>query len=490
LRFLLALPPVAHQPSSIRHLPACLFLGLCLLLPATALARLGAAFQMPLGNPPPAIFAFTPTMGTAATAVALTGGNFVDVTAVAFNGVSAAFTVDSAQQLTALVPTNAGSGDLSVTTPSGTAISTRPFTVLGGGGVVYRGPLAAWDFSGLPGGLRDYGPSPLAPSTAAPGLAVAGLARGSGVKTTGTAAAGAWGDVGFTSATASAAEAARQFCTFTVTATNRSKVSFTRLSRLDYYRSATGPTSGLLQFQVGSGDFTDLATLDYPVANAGVRALPIPPYRLGSLTRRSACKVCEQTASSISSQSVAAGWFAVSHGRAKFTNVSCSAAQNCVTPLNDCSIPREVPMNSARDAVDRADPFQAARPSQPALPPHPWRDGLPATYETDLTGQRLPPAGVKVRLQMAAQPKFTLGRVCRTLNAVNRLPADEVLKAIARHAVGDWGALNAHDRRANKRSLGRRGRLVSVYQASNGSRFDVITDTGWAATKVLLPGDF
>ena len=91
---------------------------------------------------------------------------------------------------------------------------------------------------------------------------------------------------------------------------------------------------------------------------------------------------------------------------------------------------------------------------------------------------------------MAAQPKFTLGRVCRTLNAVNRLPAEEVLKAIARHAVGDWGALNAHDRRANKRSLGRRGRLVSVYQASNGSRFDVITDTGWAATKVLLPGDF
>ena len=115
-------------------------------------------------------------------------------------------------------------------------------------------------------------------------------------------------------------------------------------------------------------------------------------------------------------------------------------------------------MNSARDAVDRADPFQAARPSQPALPPHPWRDGLPATYETDLTGQRLPLAGVTVRLQMDAQPKLTLSRVCRTLNAVNSLPADEVLKAIARHAVGDRGALHAHDRRANKRSLGRHPR--------------------------------
>ena len=90
---------------------------------------------------------------------------------------------------------------------------------------------------------------------------------------------------------------------------------------------------------------------------------------------------------------------------------------------------------------------------------------------------------------MDAQPKFMLSRVCRTLNAVNSLPADEVLKAIARHPVGDWGALNAHDRRANKRSLGRQGRLVSVYQTSNGSRFDVITDTGWAATTGLLPED-
>ena len=50
LRFLLALPPVPHHPSSIRHLPVCLFLGLCLLLchlAALALPVLGAHSWFP-----------------------------------------------------------------------------------------------------------------------------------------------------------------------------------------------------------------------------------------------------------------------------------------------------------------------------------------------------------------------------------------------------------------------------------------------------------
>jgi DNA/RNA endonuclease G (NUC1) len=102
-------------------------------------------------NPPPAIFTFSPTSGLASNTVVITGTNFALASAVTFNGASADFTVDSGTQITATVPTNAGSGFISVTTPSGTAISTNTFTVLHNGGTVYIGILAGWDVSVLPG---------------------------------------------------------------------------------------------------------------------------------------------------------------------------------------------------------------------------------------------------------------------------------------------------------------------------------------------------
>jgi hypothetical protein len=70
------------------------------------------------------------------------------------------------------------------------------------------------------------------------------------------------------------------------------------------------------------------------------------------------------------------------------------------------------------------------------------------------------------------------------------VPPDEVLIAVARHAAGDWDTLDEHDRHENERALGTRGRLISSYQASNGSPFWVITDAGWAITTVLLPEDY
>lgn len=216
-------------------------------------------------NPPPAIFAFTPTNGAASNSVVLTGTNFTTATAVAFNDANAMFSVDSATQITAIVPTNAGSGFLSVTTPNGTAISTNPFTVLNNGGAVYSGMLAGWDVSGV----TNFGLSPLDATTNAGHLAVVGLTRASGVRTSGSGVTGGWGGTGFTNVTASAAVASNLFVTFSVTANNGYKFSCTSLSRFDYYRSPTGPTSGVLQFQVGAANFTDLTNLYYPTLSAG-----------------------------------------------------------------------------------------------------------------------------------------------------------------------------------------------------------------------------
>ncbi|MBJ6111485.1 IPT/TIG domain-containing protein [Hymenobacter sp. BT523] len=80
---------------------------------------------------PPAITSFTPTSGTVGTPVVITGTNFTGATEVRFNNVAAvAFTVNSATQITATVPTGATTGPLAVTTPVNTAVSTSPFTVI------------------------------------------------------------------------------------------------------------------------------------------------------------------------------------------------------------------------------------------------------------------------------------------------------------------------------------------------------------------------
>jgi hypothetical protein len=122
--------------------------------------------------------------------------------------------------------------------------------------------------SALAGGSGNYGASPLAPTTNAPNLTTIGLTRGSGISTGGSAAAGGWGGLNFTNTTASLAIASNKFATFSVMANAAYKVSFTAVSRFDYRRSSTGPTNGLLQYQIGSGAFNDITNFFYPLTTS------------------------------------------------------------------------------------------------------------------------------------------------------------------------------------------------------------------------------
>ena len=82
-------------------------------------------------GPPPAISSFTPTSGPAGTSVVITGTNFSGATQVTYNGTTAlAFTVNSATQITATVPSNATAGPIGVTTPVSTSFSATGFTVI------------------------------------------------------------------------------------------------------------------------------------------------------------------------------------------------------------------------------------------------------------------------------------------------------------------------------------------------------------------------
>lgn len=77
----------------------------------------------------PRIASFAPASGAAGTMVKISGVNFTGVSAVTFNGIGAAFTVNTTGQLTAEVPVGAGSGVISVVNAGGTVSSTTSFTV-------------------------------------------------------------------------------------------------------------------------------------------------------------------------------------------------------------------------------------------------------------------------------------------------------------------------------------------------------------------------
>lgn len=86
--------------------------------------------------------------------------------------------------------------------------------------------------------------------------------------------------------------------------------------------------------------------------------------------------------------------------------------------------------------------------------------------------------------------KFKLGQTVITPNAMNRIPAQEVLAALGRHVEGDWGDVCEEDRQENEHSLNRYLRLLSVYHASDGTKFWIITEADRSATTVLLPEDY
>lgn len=79
----------------------------------------------------PVITTFTPSKGVVGSAVTLNGSGLSDAQSVAFDGITAAFSVASGgASLTAVVPAAAGTGKITVTAPGGTATTSTNFTVV------------------------------------------------------------------------------------------------------------------------------------------------------------------------------------------------------------------------------------------------------------------------------------------------------------------------------------------------------------------------
>jgi hypothetical protein len=82
----------------------------------------------------------------------------------------------------------------------------------------------------------------------------------------------------------------------------------------------------------------------------------------------------------------------------------------------------------------------------------------------------------------APTKKFELGRVVATPGAIELAEEKGIslTHLLALHVIGEWGNLDAHDKRMNEQALKDGSRLLSSY-GENGDKLYVITD---AATDV------
>lgn len=97
--------------------------------PITVTTSAGTSTNDNIFYVPPRLLSFTPANGVVGGSVVVTGANFVGVTEVLFDTAASAFTVNASNRLTAVVPTNATTGPLAISTPGGVIISTNNFRV-------------------------------------------------------------------------------------------------------------------------------------------------------------------------------------------------------------------------------------------------------------------------------------------------------------------------------------------------------------------------
>lgn len=85
---------------------------------------------------------------------------------------------------------------------------------------------------------------------------------------------------------------------------------------------------------------------------------------------------------------------------------------------------------------------------------------------------------------------ISLGRTVITPGAIAVLANTDVLAALARHAVGDWGDVCGEDRCANDEALRTGARLLSAYRTCEGVKFWIITEANRSLTTILLPEEY
>lgn len=90
-----------------------------------------ASFSIPVAAGPPVITSIAPDSGVEGDSVAIYGQNLLGAILVFFNGVQAAFNVNSSAEITALVPHDATTGPITINFANAAATSPTPFVITG-----------------------------------------------------------------------------------------------------------------------------------------------------------------------------------------------------------------------------------------------------------------------------------------------------------------------------------------------------------------------
>ena len=92
--------------------------------------------------------------------------------------------------------------------------------------------------------------------------------------------------------------------------------------------------------------------------------------------------------------------------------------------------------------------------------------------------------------------RFPLGQMVMTRGVVNRVAEDSefakfCLHSLNRHASGDWGDLEAEDKRENDYAL-KMGdlRIFSAYERQGLPKIWIITEADRSATTTLFPEEY
>ncbi len=84
---------------------------------------------------------------------------------------------------------------------------------------------------------------------------------------------------------------------------------------------------------------------------------------------------------------------------------------------------------------------------------------------------------------------FQLGMVCATPGALLDFGPALIAELLCRHAAGDWGDIDARDRKENELAVREGLRIFSAYDTPQG-RLWIITEADRSSTCILLPEEY